>query len=186
MITVGVRREAKFTLARFELDHREKISKANVRALNRAINTAQTVANRKIRERYNVKAAAVRKAIKKKYAHVKQVYAVAELWIRGARIPLIEFGAKWSRKMKPGASVKVLRQGARKRIRGAFIGVHGHTGARQVFVRTTKDRYPIKSLRSVSIPQQFAQKSVLAAVRVATRESYSKNFAQQLKFLSGA
>jgi len=65
MITMGVRREADFITARIEADVRGKIGKATVRALNRAIDTAQTIANRKIRERYNVKAAAVRKADRK-------------------------------------------------------------------------------------------------------------------------
>ena len=185
MITTSVRRESDFTLARFEAGHRDKIGKATIRALNRAIDTAQTVANRKIRERYNVKAAAVRKAFKKKRASKRQLYAVAELEISGLRIPLIEFGASWARNMRPGASVKVLKEGGRKRIAGAFIGVHRASGARQVFIRTTKDRYPIKALRSVSVPQQFAHKAVLKAVQVATRETFSKNFAQQLKYLNG-
>ena len=185
MITVGVRREADFIAARIESDIRGKIGKATVRALNRAIDTAQTIANRKIRERYNVKAAAIRKAFKKKRAHAKQTYAVAELEISGVRIPLIEFSASWSRKMRPGASVRVLKEGGRKRIAGAFIGVHGDSGARQVFIRTTKERYPIKALRSVSVPQQFTHKAVLKAVQEATRDAFSKNFAQQLKFLSG-
>lgn len=186
MIKMNVRRESDFVIARIESVTRDKIGKANIRALNRAIDTAQTVANRKIRERYNVKAAAIRKAFKKKRASKRQAYAVAELEISGIRIPLIEFSASWTRKMRPGASVRVLREGGRKRIPGAFIGVHGASGARQVFIRTTKDRYPIKALRSVSVPQQFAHRAVLAAVQEATREAYSKNFAQQLKFLSGA
>jgi hypothetical protein len=186
MITMGVRREADFITARIEADVRGKIGKATVRALNRAIDTAQTIANRKIRERYNVKAAAVRKAFKKKRAHGKQSYAVAELEISGVRIPLIEFGASWSRKMRPGASVRVLKGGSRKRIAGAFIGVHGATGTRQVFVRFGKAPHEIRSLRSISVPQQFTHKAVLTAVQEATREAFSKNFAQQLKFLSGA
>jgi hypothetical protein len=52
-------------------------------------------------------------------------------------------------------------------------------------VRRGRERYPIKSLRSVSVPQQFANKVVREAVDVAVRESFDKNFRQQLKFLSG-
>ena len=63
MIRTVVRRESDFVIARIESVHHDKIGKANIRALNRAIDTAQTVANRKIRERYNVKAAAIRKAL---------------------------------------------------------------------------------------------------------------------------
>lgn len=186
MITVNVRSDAKRMVASLEAGTKANVNKATIRALNRAIDTAQTIANRKIRERYNVKAGAVRKAFKKKRAHGKQAYVVAELKIRGTRIPLIEFGANWTRKMKPGASVKVLKDGGRKRIAGAFIGVHGSLGQRHVFMRTTKDRYPIKILRSVSVPQQFVHKQVIEAVNKATRETFSKNFEQQLRFLSGA
>lgn len=185
MITVNVRREAKYAIARIDAGTKARVDKATIRAMNRAIDTAQTVANRKIRERYNVKAAAVRKAFKKKRAHGKQAYVFAELSISGLRIPLIEFGANWNRNMKPGASVKVLREGMRKRVKGAFIGVHGGSGKKGVFVRTGKDRYPIRHLRSVSVPQQFVNKKVLAAVNAATREAFSKNFQQQLTFLSG-
>ena len=187
MITVSVRREANFAVASFQSVHDNKIKTATVRALNRALDTSQTIANRKIRETYNVKARAVAKAMKKHRAHRGQAYAYAELKISGERIPLIEFGARWTRRMKPGASVQIFKAGARKRIRGAFIGVHGYTGARQVFVRKdlSDPRSDIKSLRGVSIPQQFRNKAVLAVVKQATREAFSKNFQQQLKFLSG-
>lgn len=183
MIHISVRREAKWSIARFEADHRGKINKATVRALNRAIDSSQTAASREIRKTYNIKARAVRRAMKKKRAHRGQVYPYAELEINGALIPLIEFDARWTQKTKIGASVRIKKAGGRKRIKGAFIGVHGHTGARQVFVRVGQDRYPIKSLRSLSLPQAFRSRVVFRAVQLATRESFTKNFQQQLKFL---
>jgi hypothetical protein len=185
MIGVEVRSDFKRVIAEFDARHAGVIDKATIRALNRALDKAQTEANSRIRDRYNVKAGVVRKAMKKIRAHRAQAYAFARLSIEGARIPLIEFGATWTRGQKVGASVKVLKAGGRKRIPGAFIGVHGYTGARQVFVRRGRERYPIKSLRSVSVPQQFANKVVREAVDVAVRESFDKNFRQQLKFLSG-
>jgi DNA-binding protein len=191
MITVGVKREANFAIARIEAVHRDKIGKATVRALNRAIDTAQTIANRKIRERYNVKAAVVRKAMKKKRAHLGQAYAVAELEITGYRIPLMAFGASWTRKMQPGASFRVLKGGGRKSVRGAFIATM-KSGHRGVFRRSGKfgrNKNPklekIAEMYSVSLPQQFRNRVVQVAVRLATREAFSKNFAQQLKYLSG-
>jgi hypothetical protein len=185
MIGVNVRSNFDRVIAEFTPLHKGIIDKAKVRALNRTMDSVQTVAIKKIRERYNVKAAVVRKAMKKLRAHRAQGSAFAMLEISGARLPLIEFAATWKRGQKIGASVKVLRGGPRKRIPGAFIGVHGYTGARQVFVRRGRERYPIKSLRSVSVPQQFANKVVREAVDVAVRDAFDKNFRQQLKFLSG-
>jgi len=183
-LRVDVRSNYKSVIAEFTPRHQGIVDKATIRALNRALDSAQTVANREIRKVYNVKAAVVRAAMKKVRANKKQSYAYSRLSISGARIPLIAFDARWKRGMKIGASVRILRGGARKRVKGAFIGVHGHTGARQVFVRLDKKRYPIKSLRSVSIPQQFANEIVINAVNRASRESFEKNFRQQIVYLS--
>jgi hypothetical protein len=54
-----------------------------------------------------------------------------------------------------------------------------------VFVRQGKERYPIKALRSVSVPQAFLHQAVLQATDVAVRDAFEKTFRQQLIFLSG-
>jgi predicted methyltransferase MtxX (methanogen marker protein 4) len=104
--------------------------------------------------------------------------------LKGTRIPLIEFSANWKRTYRIGASVKVLVGGRRKRIRGAFIAVHTHTGARQVFVRRGSDNYPIVALRSVSVPQAFNKQAVIEAVNTIAAETFAKNYEQQLVFLT--
>jgi len=156
--------------------------KATVRALNRALDTAQTVANQGIRNRYNIKAQAARKSMKKHRAWAGQLRAALE--VGGRKIPLIEFSARWSRR-QVGATVQILRAGGRKTVRGAWIGTHGSTGARQVFRRIGRERYPIVSLRSVSVPQAFANRAVIRAIDLAVVESFEKNFEHQLRYLTG-
>jgi hypothetical protein len=179
MINVDVRSnldEVKAEFHRFSYGLQEK---ATVRALNRALDQAATETVRRIRDVYNVKARAVHAAMKKDKADGGFRLANATLKIRGARIPLIEFGARWSRR-NPGATVLIKKGGGRKTLRGSFIGVHGKTGKRQVFVRLGKKRYPIKTLRSLSLPQAFVKKTVLAAVKAKAGDSFTKNFRQQV------
>jgi len=182
MIGVSVRSTIKSVIADFRAETAAIEEKATVRALNRALDQAATGASREIRKVYNIKHRVVMRALKKDRARKGKL--TATLHMSGARIPLIEFAARWTRKTRVGASVQVKVGGGRKRIRGAFIGVHGYTGARQVFVRRGKQQYPIKSLRSVSVPQAFSAEAVIAAIQALARESFTRNFQQQLRYLS--
>lgn len=181
MIGLDVRSDAKRVIAEISALNRQIVDKATLRAINRALDTAQTVGNRKIRETYNIKARAVRAAMKKRRANARSLFARLE--VSGALIPLIEFDARWTRTTKIGASFRVKKGGPRRRIRGAFIGVHGATGARQVFVRRGAERYPIKTLRSLALPQAFLSRAVIGGVDAAVAESFEKNFRQQLVYL---
>jgi len=183
MINVDVRSNVDQVLAEFRQGTRGLQEKATVRALNTALDRSATEANRRIREVYNIKARAVAASFKKKRAAGGSRLANATLTIRGARIPLIEFAARWTRKTPTGASVMIKRGEGRKRIAGAFIGVHGKTGARQVFVRVGKKRYPIKSLRSISLPQAFVEKTVLEAVQAKAAATFRSEFERQLTHL---
>jgi hypothetical protein len=153
------------------------------RALNRAMEQTATGSSREIRKVYNLKHRALLAAMTKRLASSASLTATIE--VRGKPIPLIEFDARWTRATRIGASVRVKVGGPRKRIRGAFIGVHGYTGARQVFVRKelSDPRSEIKSLRSISIPQAFAARAVIKVIKQIASESFSKNYAQQLKFM---
>ena len=54
---------------------------------------------------------------------------------------------------------------------------------RQVWVRTGRERYPIKVLRGISIPLTLRNKAVMDAVKSVARQTFDKNFRQQIKFL---
>ena len=82
--------------------------------------------------------------------------------------------------------------GGRKVVQGAFITAStannarggGSEGMRQVWRRGGADRTPILNLTSVSVPQAFANQAVLSALRIVAAETFNKNFAQQIKFLT--
>jgi len=188
-IKVDLRSNISSVIAKFEMLPDAIRNKAAVNALNRALDQSATEASRQIRARYNLKASAVSAAMKKKRASLRgnQLYAV--LSINGARIPLVEFEARWARN-QPGATVQVLKGGARKTVLHAFIATmkSGHQG---VFTRQTKagtwsKRLPIRELYSISIPQAFLNKTVQDAVKKMANDSFVKNFQQQLKYLGAA
>jgi hypothetical protein len=185
MIGVSVTSNVKEVSANFALST-VKLEKATVRALNRAVDQSATAANRGIRERYNVKAQVVANALKKLYASGHSIVLFSEIKVRGSRIPLAEFvprektvTVKATRfgHTRKAVSVKVLRAGARKTVKGGFL-----TG-RGIFKRVGKERYPIKFLRSVSIPQAFLQKTIIKDVQKIARDSFERNLLQQVRFL---
>jgi hypothetical protein len=183
-------------LKRFRADVRD-MPKAIERGLNRALERSNTLAARGIGKpsgRYNVRQAAVRKALKPARASAKGRRFEAVLKVQGARIPLIEFEARertvtvtatrFGRKRR-AVSVKVLRGGSRKDVLGAFMQMAGGSlaGRRALFKRVGPARYPIKFLRSVSIPRAFLHKSVLQPVQAGAIEAFRTNFLQQVKFM---
>jgi hypothetical protein len=186
---VDVRSDMKRVIAEFNVLQDTVVNKATYRALNRALDAAATATSREMRREYNVRHRAILAAMKKRRASKNSHFA--RLMIEGARIGLIEFDARHSRR-QAGASVKVKVQGARKIVTGAFIATRrwqswqdkGEQSHRGVFRRVGKERYPIRYLRSVSIPQAFANKAVVEAVDRLAREAFVKNYEQQLRFLS--
>jgi hypothetical protein len=195
MIGVSVRSNLKFVLAEFSV-RAEDVNKATFRALNRALDQSATAANREIRKRYNVKAAIVSAAMKKKRAREKSTYPVAVLEITGARLGLANFDArerivKSARGRRRGVSVKVLVGGDRKLVQGGFLATrrykHWRDGSDQahtmIFKRVGRERYPIKTLRSISIPGAFAHEVVQKAVRAVAIDSFERNLRQQIRFL---
>lgn len=181
MIRVDVRDNLKSVIAEFGATAGTIRDKATIRALNRALDQTATATSREIRKEYKVTHRAVLRAIKKQRAFKGRYYAAIEM--SGRKIPLIEFGARWTPATPVGASVQVKVKGGRKRVRGAFIGQHGATGTRQVFRRVGRERLPIMALRSISLPVAFINKTVIAAVRAVAAESFRRNFEQQIRFM---
>jgi hypothetical protein len=187
-VRISVRSDMKRTVAEFSLE-RKKIRTATYRALNRAQNKVSTEAGREIRKVYNVRQKAITSAFRKLRASMSKL--TARLVIEGVRIGLIEFAA---RQTKRGVTVRILKSGGRKLVKGAFITAStrgnyrggGSQGINQVWRRAGKERYPIFPLRSVSIPQAFMNKAVLAVLDKHATETFNKNLQQQLRYLSGA
>lgn len=189
-VRVTVQGDMKRVMADFTALQDNVVNKATFRALNRALDASATGASREIRKEYNVKHRAVLSTMKKRRASKSSLYA--QLRLEGSRIGLIEFGARHNRR-QPGASVQIKVRGGRKIVAGSFIATRRwlswQDGAEQahrgVFRRVGKARYPIRYLRSISIPQAFSNRAVIEAIQRITHESFTKAYEQQLRYLSG-
>lgn len=209
---VSVRSDVKRAVFEIQNMRRDLEEKATVRALNRAMDQVATASGREIRKVYNVKQRAIMAAIKKHRANRKRL--TSRLVVEGVRLGLIEFSARavnpWNVKGRKhrarggGVSVQIKVGGPRKLVKGAFIAAStrnnatggGSAGMKQVWRRTdfswrlggsrvNNDREEsIISLRSISVPQAFANQAVLRALRTLAGESFNKNFAQQIRFLT--
>ncbi len=170
---------------------RQDVETATFRALNRTVDAVGTASGREIRKVYNVKQRAITSALRKRRASRSSLFA--SLIVEGVKLGLIEFDARWSRK-QPGASVKIKVGDIRKTVAGSFIAAAtrnnarggGSMGMRQVFRRVGKERYPIRTLKSISVPQAFSNQAVLTALQSVADTTFNKNLLQQIRYLGGA
>lgn len=72
---------------------------------------------------------------------------------------------------------QVKRGGGKKAIKGAFIGNAGRT----VFVRTGKDRLPIKAINTIDVPQMFNTRRVNKVVKQVMLDKFPVNFQRDLR-----
>lgn len=166
--------------------------RAIMRSINRAVDAIATEASAEIRDVYNLRHRAVLAALTKHKA--SRVTLTGDVTFKGRRVPLIEFQARWRQGQPVGATAKIFVGGQRVPYRGAFIAAArsnnarggGSAGMTQVWVRVGKDRYPIRVLRGISIPLAVRNKAVSAAIRKAASETFTKNFRQQIQYLTRA
>lgn len=185
MIKITVRSDASRVVAGIREDAK-RFGVAQVQALNRTADQLRTEAGREIRKVYNIKLRAVRAASKIVRARRGETYPRAEVSFTGRPINLAEFDprVRWvqtRRGKRRAVTVKIKVQGARKTVVGGFVGVHGGADYRGVFKRTSADRYPIRTLRSVSIPRALEVQAITAALMKFADRRYEKNFDDALR-----
>lgn len=201
LASVSVRHDAKRAVAEIQGLRADIEEKATVRALNYVLNKVATETGREIRKVYNVKLKAITAAMKKHRANRKHL--TSRLVVEGVRLGLIEFAARavnpWNVKGRRhrtrggGVSVQIKVAGGRKLIRGAFITAAtrnnatggGSAGMRQVFHRDGADRDSFRSLKSISVPQAFANQAVVGTLRRLAVERFNYEFRRQLSVLGG-
>lgn len=185
MIAITVRSNMASTIASLRADQKQ-FGTAQVQALNRTADAVRTGAGREIRAVYNIKLRAVRAASRIVRARRGELSPRAEVSFAGRSINLAEFDprqrpVKTARGKRFAVTVKVKVQGPRKLVAGGFLGVHGSSGYRGVFKRAGRDRYPIRTLRSVSIPRALEVKAITAAILKLADERYRVNFDAALR-----
>jgi hypothetical protein len=162
---------------------------AQMRALNRAIGSANVAMVRVIAPDLGVKQGVVKDRIRTELATPERLRA--RLYANAKRIPLIELGAKGPEPSRGrGAGVTVKGAGGRKAIPGAFIATM-RSGHRGVFQRAggsssrrgpapNRSALPIRELFGPSIWQVFRKFEYVGMAR--GREQLIKNLQSEFKF----
>jgi len=164
--------------------------RAILRSINRAVDAIATESSTQIRKVYNLKHRAVLAALTKHKA--SRVTLTGDVTFKGRRVPLIEFDARWRQGQSIGATAKIFVGGKRVPYRGTFIAAAtsnnasggGSAGMMQVFKRVGKNRYPIRTLKGISIPLTLRNKAVSDAIRKVASDAFTKTFSQQVKYLT--
>lgn len=156
-----------------------KLDRAVVRAINRAIGSARTVAVREIAADTGLKSRVVRDSLRMRTAVVGRPEATLSASLK--RIPLINFGATGPEPSRgKGRGVAYKLSGGRSRIPSGFIATVGTGQHRGVFVRKTRKRNPIRELFGPSLGHVFSKCLPLAEARA--REALVTNLSHELQW----
>lgn len=161
-------------------------------ALNKVVAKANTTMIREITSEFNIKVAEVRanlRVIRAKRDFSKW-YAQLDPFAKnkaGRGLNVIRFTetkislAEGRRRAKAGNQqdlrFQIKRAGGKKTIKGAFIGNRGRT----VFVRTGKERLPIKAVTTVDVPQMFNTRRINNKVIARINAEMSVEFDRAIK-----
>jgi len=179
-------------------DYPARVTRATVRALNRAIGSGQSVMTKEIAADTGLKQKDVRDALVKREATASRPEASLAATLK--RIMLIKFGAKGPTPTRgKGRGVTYRLKGGKGRVESAFIatmksghtGVYRRAGAMQrgaagpsASARKSAGAWsgnlPIIELKGPSIGQVF--KKFRAAGLARALEVFQKNFDHELKF----
>jgi len=159
---------------------KEIAEQATPRAVNRTLDQARTRMSRAIRAEFNIKASQVNALLRVNRASYRAgVYRITgsleSPTKRGRALNVIHFEA---RKSAHGVTVKILRKGPRKEIKGAFIG----NGGRTVFKRVGKARLPIQAVQTIDVQQMFNAKRVKELVMRMIEEKFPEIFEREARF----
>lgn len=173
-------------------------NKAVVRALNTTIDQGKTQMARQISQEFRVSVGTAKDRLKvyKASARNGAFRFVATLQATqkgpGRSMNLIAFvtrgkvskaSAKRSGRTDLAGQLQfqIKRGGGKKSIKGAFIANQGRT----VFIRTGKDRLPIKALNTIDIQQMFNTRRVNKVVKQVMLDKFPANFQRELRAVLG-
>jgi hypothetical protein len=168
-------------------------NKALVRSLNKTIDQGKTQMARTISQEFRIAVGAAKDRLKVSKASAKGGNVRFEVQLeptrpaKGRGMNLIHFVTRIPKRTKKGTlgqvQLQIKRQGGRKTITGAFVATNRKTGGTALFIRTSKSRYPIKTLTTIDIPQMFNTKRINAAVVQVMRDKFEANFDRELNVI---
>jgi len=145
-------------------------------AINKTVGLANTDISKRIRSVLALKAAAIKKAMRRRKANYHSWRG--DIWVSKKRLPLIQFGA---RKTARGTSYKIEKSGGRKVLSHAFIA-RMPTGHEGVFMRRGKKRLPLTAeKRGPSIGEVFESGPMVAAAVSTALKNLERNIDSQVE-----
>lgn len=191
----------KADLARLSADLKQR---AIARAINRTAQRGSTAMVREITREFAILSRDVRPLLKLRPARggllgwqlTAEIFALKQGKKRG--INVMRFGARsapgsarklvrfkgdrgWARRIVPvggGVAVEIKKGGGRKVIAHAFVGNQGRT----VFIRTGKERLPIKGVSTVDVRQMFNTKRINRTVVDLIRKNFPEILRRELRY----
>ena len=130
------------------------------RAINKTTKSMRYGGIKAIKERYTVKASALREVMKIQKANRNKLFAVIKTL--GTRLKLrtsFETFRFALAKGKKRVMVQILKQGSPKILRHAFYGTFP-VGGKEIAQRKSKERIPTRELSGLSVPQMVKAKEI--------------------------
>lgn len=155
----------------------KEADRAAAAAINRTLTHVPKEMAKSARERYIVKAASIKRSIKKKRANAGHL--AGEILSAGSTMPLTSF--KISGGKRGPMRVKVLRQGSPKPVKGLFVNrfPKGYVGPMH---RRQPARFPLKTPAGPSVPQMIGEGNVFQEWSEDAIDFLNKRFAHEVDF----
>lgn len=153
--------------------------KAAVGAINRTATKTAALISKETRVRYIVKAADVKKSLKKKKATSASM--TASIVSTGAPLALVSF--KVTQPRRGPMKAKVLKRGALKPVQGLYQNEKARY--KGVLLRKTASRYPVKSPFGPSIPTMIGNEEVLGRLTPQISAFLNQRFLHELDYQFG-
>lgn len=151
--------------------------KALKNALNQTAGQARTDLKNQVRKQYTIKAGKVSQAMRIQRATNSRLDAT--IFVKGKVLNITNYKTSAPKK---GAKAQVVKDGGLKRIVGpkgitAFKGING-----LLWQRRGKDRYPIKPLKSLSVPKAVgSEMKVYGIVKPEIKKNLKANVENQVR-----
>jgi Prophage minor tail protein Z (GPZ) len=177
--------------------HADVAAKAMASAMNKTVAQAKTAMRREITAEFNITTAKVNDALRVNRARAFRGEFSLEASLespskRGRSLNLINFmeragsltAGQIKKRSKAGTlnqlHVQIKKSGGKKALRSAFIGNKGRT----IFIRTGKERLPIKALQTIDVGGMFNTRKINAKVLQMIEDKFPQVFAHEAKYFT--
>ena len=158
-------------------EHRKKVERAEIVALNRAGRSALAQTVMFIRKAYNIKSSDLKNEIK--ISTASKGRKRFRLTVTHKGLALVKFGA--AKQTKSGVNVTVKR-GGRQSFKSAFITEVGKGRHRGVFKRESKARLPIKELYGPSAMQLMSSDEAQKHIEKIFQEKFEIELIRAMQY----